>query len=104
MTYYKRDIEQELHRWKNDKERHPLLIRGARQVGKSSVVRNLHCPNWLRLVLVALPPCFCIPFRLANFYMQPMPMYYGTQLLMLRLKDHYLSPFITKRSIYISVF
>lgn len=40
MTYYKRDIEQELHRWKNDKDRHPLLIRGARQVGKSSVVRN----------------------------------------------------------------
>ena len=40
MNYYKRDIEQELLYWKNDKERHPLLIRGARQVGKSSVVRN----------------------------------------------------------------
>ena len=40
MTYYKRDIEEELIRWKNDKERQPLLIRGARQVGKSSVVRN----------------------------------------------------------------
>ncbi len=40
MTYYKRDIEQELLRWKNDNGRHPLLIRGARQVGKSSVVRQ----------------------------------------------------------------
>lgn len=40
MTYYKRDIEEELIRWKNDSERQPLLIRGARQVGKSSVVRN----------------------------------------------------------------
>lgn len=40
MAYYKRDIEDELIRWKNDKERQPLLIRGARQVGKSSVVRN----------------------------------------------------------------
>ena len=40
MIYYKRDIEEELIRWKNDKERQPLLIRGARQVGKSSVVRN----------------------------------------------------------------
>jgi hypothetical protein len=40
MTYYKRDVEDELIRWKNDKERQPLLIRGARQVGKSSVVRN----------------------------------------------------------------
>ncbi len=40
MPYYRRDIEEELIRWKNDKERQPLLIRGARQVGKSSVVRN----------------------------------------------------------------
>ena len=40
MAYYKRDIEDELIRWKNDTERQPLLIRGARQVGKSSVVRN----------------------------------------------------------------
>lgn len=40
MSYYKRDIELELERWKNDTERQPLLIRGARQVGKSTVVRN----------------------------------------------------------------
>jgi predicted AAA+ superfamily ATPase len=40
MAYYKRDIEEELIRWKNDNERHPLLIRGARQVGKSSLIRN----------------------------------------------------------------
>lgn len=40
MTYFQRDIEHELLRWKNDNDRHPLLIRGARQVGKSSVVRQ----------------------------------------------------------------
>jgi len=40
MAYYKRDIEDELIRWKNDKEKQPLLIRGARQVGKSSLVRH----------------------------------------------------------------
>jgi uncharacterized protein len=40
MAYYKRDIENELLRWKDDNERHPLLIRGARQVGKSWVVRH----------------------------------------------------------------
>jgi uncharacterized protein len=40
MSYFKRDIEQELLNWKNDKERHPLLIRGARQVGKSTLIRN----------------------------------------------------------------
>jgi predicted AAA+ superfamily ATPase len=40
MTYFQRDIEHELLQWKNDNDRHPLLIRGARQVGKSSVVRH----------------------------------------------------------------
>jgi len=40
MAYYTRNIEKELNRWKSDSERHPLLIRGARQVGKSTVVRH----------------------------------------------------------------
>jgi len=40
MDYIHRNIEGELLRWKNDKERLPLLIRGARQVGKSSVIRE----------------------------------------------------------------
>jgi predicted AAA+ superfamily ATPase len=40
MAYYKRDIEQELLTWKEDTQRQPLLIRGARQVGKSSLVRH----------------------------------------------------------------
>jgi predicted AAA+ superfamily ATPase len=40
MSYIKRNIEIELIRWKKDKERCPLLIRGARQVGKSSLIRN----------------------------------------------------------------
>ena len=39
-VYYKRDIEQELIRWKGDPEKQPLLLRGARQVGKSSVIRQ----------------------------------------------------------------
>jgi len=40
MSYIHRDIEESLAQWKNDIDRKPLLIRGARQVGKSSVVRN----------------------------------------------------------------
>jgi len=40
MKYFFRNIEFELLQWKNEKERIPLLIRGARQVGKSSVVRE----------------------------------------------------------------
>ena len=34
----KRDIEKELIKWKEDKRRRPLMIRGARQVGKSYII------------------------------------------------------------------
>lgn len=40
MSYYTRDIETELYRWKTESDRQPLLIRGARQVGKSSVIKQ----------------------------------------------------------------
>ena len=36
----KRDIEKELIDWKNQSERSPLLVRGARQVGKSYIVEE----------------------------------------------------------------
>ena len=39
--YTNRVIDIELLQWKNSEARKPLLIRGARQVGKSSSVRNL---------------------------------------------------------------
>jgi hypothetical protein len=39
--YLARNIDKELFRWKNEDERKPLLVRGARQVGKSSSVRKL---------------------------------------------------------------
>ena len=39
--YLKRNIDNELFAWKNEKKRKVLLLRGARQVGKSSSVRNL---------------------------------------------------------------
>ena len=41
MTYYQRKIDSELLAWKDAPQRKPLLIRGARQVGKSSAVRKL---------------------------------------------------------------
>ena len=40
MTYYKRIIDKKLLEWKASQRRKPLLIRGARQVGKSSAVRH----------------------------------------------------------------
>ncbi len=39
--YFKRLIDNTLLDWKNSSERKPLLLRGARQVGKSSAVRQL---------------------------------------------------------------
>ena len=40
-TYFERKIDVSLRSWAQEKERKPLLLRGARQVGKSSAVRNL---------------------------------------------------------------
>lgn len=41
MTYYRRNIDRKLLEWKESPRRKPLLIRGARQVGKSTAVRHL---------------------------------------------------------------
>lgn len=41
MAYYTRSIDAELTAWKNRTRRKPLLMRGARQVGKSWAVRHL---------------------------------------------------------------
>ncbi len=41
MNYIPRNIDRFLLDWKEDKYRKPLLLRGARQVGKSSSVRHL---------------------------------------------------------------
>lgn len=40
MAYYKRLIDEQLLLWKESPRRKPLLIRGARQVGKSTAVRE----------------------------------------------------------------
>jgi len=41
MDYIKRNIDKALLSWKTDLDRKPLLIRGARQVGKSSSIEQL---------------------------------------------------------------
>jgi predicted AAA+ superfamily ATPase len=40
MEYFKRHIDKQLLEWKNDSRRKPLLLRGARQVGKSTAIRE----------------------------------------------------------------
>jgi len=39
--YIKRQIDNELLNWKKERGHKPILLRGARQIGKSSSVRNL---------------------------------------------------------------
>ena len=39
--YFERKIDSDLQAWAAESGRKPLLLRGARQVGKSSTVRNL---------------------------------------------------------------
>lgn len=41
MAYFRRHIDEHLREWKDAPRRKPLLIRGARQVGKSTAVREL---------------------------------------------------------------
>jgi len=41
VKYFNRKIDSALEEWMLDKKHKPLLLRGARQVGKSSAVRNL---------------------------------------------------------------
>jgi len=41
MGYFNRKIDNFLLQWKNEKLRKPLMLRGARQVGKTTAVRNL---------------------------------------------------------------
>lgn len=40
MKYFRRNIDEQLINWKESRNRKPLLLRGARQIGKSSSVRN----------------------------------------------------------------
>jgi len=47
-----RDIEKELLLWKAEKEKYPLIIRGARQVGKSYLVENFGKANFQNNVVV----------------------------------------------------
>ena len=65
IVYIPRIQEQNLDRWWADPGRRPLVLRGARQVGKSTLVRNFAATRHLRLAeinledhLTALRPAF----------------------------------------------
>lgn len=48
----KRDVEKELEKWKEKELRTPLIIRGARQVGKSYTIENFGKSHFKQLLVV----------------------------------------------------
>jgi predicted AAA+ superfamily ATPase len=51
---FNRNIETELKKWKTSSIRKPLIIRGARQVGKTSVVRKFGTENFSQIIEINL--------------------------------------------------
>ena len=54
--YYKRIIDKYLSEWASRETRKPIILRGARQVGKYSAVRHEAMPS----VLLRLPVFSCL--------------------------------------------
>ena len=48
--YLKRKIDLYLQKWKNDPEHKPLIVRGARQVGKTEAIRHFARENYNNIV------------------------------------------------------
>ena len=46
MERLKRKIDDYLIEWKNNKNRLPLIIKGARQIGKTNAIRNFGNNNY----------------------------------------------------------
>ena len=51
MTVFKRVYEDKIKSWIDTKERHPLLIDGARQVGKSYLVEQVIAPKYFKKII-----------------------------------------------------
>ena len=46
MKRLKRKIDKDLIEWKNNQNRLPLIIKGARQIGKTNAIRNFGLNNY----------------------------------------------------------
>lgn len=51
---FARRFEKYLNSWKNNPRRKPLVIRGARQVGKTSVVKKFAKENYTNFIYINL--------------------------------------------------
>ena len=50
MGYLKRKADLFLQAWKRDPDRYPLIIKGARQVGKTETIRRFDAENYAQLI------------------------------------------------------
>ena len=50
MAKLRRKVDQFLIDWKNDKNKLPLIIKGARQVGKTYAIKNFASNNYDNVV------------------------------------------------------
>lgn len=65
MDRLKRKIDDYLIEWKKDKNRLPLIIKGARQIGKTNAIRNFGNNNYKTFIEInfALQPQFKTIFK-----------------------------------------
>ena len=60
MERLKRKIDNYFIEWKNNSDRLPLIVKGARQIGKTNAIRNFGCNNYKTFIEInfALQPQF----------------------------------------------
>lgn len=52
MKYLKRKIDRFLSEWKQDNERYPLIVNGARQIGKTESILHFTKVNYENVVYI----------------------------------------------------
>ena len=69
MSRLKRKIDQYLIDWKNDKDKMPLIIKGARQIGKTNAIRNFGQNNYKSFIEInfVLNPEYKTIFKNHNY-------------------------------------
>ena len=50
MNRLKRKVDEYLINWKNDSDRYPLIIRGARQIGKTEAIEHFAKENYKNII------------------------------------------------------
>ena len=50
LARLKRKIDDYLINWKNDKDKKPLIVKGARQIGKTDAIENFANNNYKNVV------------------------------------------------------